>query len=460
MFKDIVKVGDVLYHKTGEKCRVLEINEDTYLIIEKAGIKMEMQIKGIGEFLFFREDDINLDIKDLINDKRYKDCGNKKIWEFVDKSINKPKLSAIVKQKQNSLSSPKPSFNNINKPMYETNKTSNNEKKENNKMPAYSDDNIEINSVNKKKRELLEMLVTKYRFDGFHHYTDFENFITIMKEGVLYSRKNALKKDFVDAADQDIISKTDERISSCVRFYYKEQTPTFYCNEGIKVNNESPHMPLPVLLLFDKKLIYLKNVKFSDRGCGKKNAGDILKNIDGALKFFWDVIFKRGVRVDCMFDTHLGPILFDKEEQKKMRNAEFLVEDGKIDIKENISKIIFRSEADKKMAEIFFGENKLFCVDRNKFFNETKYNINFLTKYNMLVTDDCINVNLQFYRPTANLYKHKIKMSFDDKTIEVEEFELKNYREVSLKFKLPQNKRIINAEYYMNGIRSAIWRKE
>ena len=99
----------------------------------------------------------------------------------------------------------------------------------------------------------------------------------------------------------------------CTRFYYKEKTPTLYRNEGIKVSNSRPHVPIPVYLLFDEELLYLDNTVFTD--C---NAGSTYCNFGKSGEFFenmgWDVIF------------HRGPMYEDDDRMyiTRKRNAELL----------------------------------------------------------------------------------------------------------------------------------------
>ena len=125
------------------------------------------------------------------------------------------------------------------------------------------------------KMNLLSVL-EQCGFEGFHHYTDFKNFIKIMKERKLYSRTEAEERGLLltDSAENNIIAKTENFVKNRVRFYYKEDTPTLYRNEGIRHEDDfkgdeySAHMPIPVLLLFDKELIFESDVYISNGGCG------------------------------------------------------------------------------------------------------------------------------------------------------------------------------------------------
>ena len=78
-----------------------------------------------------------------------------------------------------------------------------------------------------------------------------------------------------------------------MRFYYKEKTPTIYDNEGIKVDNSSPHMPVPVLLMFDENIINYHLISFTS-GCGGSKYSQITNNIHTAMDFDWESVFSRG----------------------------------------------------------------------------------------------------------------------------------------------------------------------
>ena len=297
----------------------------------------------------------------------------------------------------------------------------------------------------------------EFEFEGFHHYTNFENFENIMRSGKLYSRNNVktLFPMFHDSASRSVISNTIERVQDKVRFYYKEKTPTFYINEGIKLDSnetdsdkETAHMPIPVLLLFSKKLINYDDVCFSDGNCGSHYTG-ITSNFETAAQYDWEGIFSRGPMSD---EQKIGLI--------RKRNAEFLVP-NEIDLKDLIA-IVFRSQADKKHAEITIGKNSLYKVDPSKFFACYDSNRNYLCDYSDI--DENQQVVLTFQHNPSE-YIHKLIVYYKDGSMKKQILSQKlfNSRIVKLKLSLSLEK-VKRIEYIMSGTGvfecndvSAIW---
>jgi hypothetical protein len=311
----------------------------------------------------------------------------------------------------------------------------------------------DIKNKDPQKADFINYLKQNYGFEGFHHYTNFNNFIKIMELGLLLSRTEAEKYGFYDAAEKGVISRT-QRIRSgvldCVRFYYKENTPTTYRNEGIKVDNKEPHMSIPVLLLFSEEIIYYKDVYFMD-GCGGSKYTRGTEDVETAKSFDWKTVFSR------------GEIFGDKgtrEEITRKRNAEFLFYKG-IDTK-YLKKIVFRCPADLKHAEAVFGENELFNVNSLKFHNRNNY----LSDYKFEHKGDCVEVELTFIKGFDNNYMHELVVIYDDcqehidicKAAENIRHHLYFGYKKRFDYILQRNKIPDKIEYYMNGHLSAIWK--
>ena len=100
----------------------------------------------------------------------------------------------------------------------------------------------------------IEELEDNYGFDGIVHFTDFSNLESILYNRYLYSREycNRNNLDFKDIANQEIINDTENYIKNCVRFYYTYKSMTLYRTEGIKLDSNESHIPIPVYLLFDE----------------------------------------------------------------------------------------------------------------------------------------------------------------------------------------------------------------
>ena len=67
--------------------------------------------------------------------------------------------------------------------------------------------------------------------------TDITNIKNIIENKKLFSRAKSIDFISTDAASKDVLDHTDVNILEYVRFYYKENTPTIFNNEGIKLSN-------------------------------------------------------------------------------------------------------------------------------------------------------------------------------------------------------------------------------
>lgn len=244
----------------------------------------------------------------------------------------------------------------------------------------YKDDYLKI------KKFVEEILIPNYNFLGPTHMTDFNNFINIMKEGYLYSRHDCRNKriKFTDGADESVIKFTAEEAQEYVRFYYRTNTPTLYCNEGIKqigyCNNS--HLPIPVYLIFDYELLYLDSTFYLNGSAAKIHTKAHITNVGDDAEFFkyrmyWDKVF------------HNGPIKYyeDNKEIVNRRNSELLSE-VPVSIEKYLRKIVFRCEADRKRAINILGYDdrydvniKLFSDKNFNIPNDDKYVNNFIGDY-------------------------------------------------------------------------------
>lgn len=317
------------------------------------------------------------------------------------------------------------------------------------------------------KITLINNLKERYKYEGFHHYTDITNFIKLFSMGKLLSRNEAKELGFTDAADQSTLSHTSRYIMDYVRFYYKENTPTTYTNEGIKPDNNGAHMPIPVLLLFDEQIIQHSNVAFLSGGGGNDKTV-YTQDISTASNFDWYVIFYRGPipryenNITSIGNDTCGASITNK------KNAEFLYP-NEIDIK-YIKKIIFRAPADKKVAETVIGKNILFYVDNARL--KFNYKNDFLFDYDITPNGNDYIIALMFDRFREG-YTHEICIYYNDKTVEgLDINKLPQSRKLDLQkpmgyenfdyyflFKSLDNKKVMRIEYLMNGHLSAIWER-
>jgi len=303
--------------------------------------------------------------------------------------------------------------------------------------------------------DLLTVL-EEHGFEGFHHYTNFSNFLQIMKEKKLYSRIEAEQKGVLltDSAENNVIQHTKLFVKNMVRFYYKEDTPTLFRNEGIRHQTDfgedehNAHMPIPVLLLFDKKLIFEPKVQVSNGGCGSRNTR-ITDDLGEALLFDWDGILERGPIVQSTIENN--------REITNKRNAEFLFPSA-VDT-DKIVAIVFRCEADKKHAEFILGENELFQVNPNKF-TTTKFENRkrtYLKDYTITLEGDKCFAILEFYKSPIG-YRNKLIEYFKDGCIKERYIADENIYECYLQLSYDAFVERERIEYLIDDVVCAVWR--
>jgi len=293
----------------------------------------------------------------------------------------------------------------------------------------------------------VSKLKKKFNFNGLYHFTDFTNLENIFRSGYLKSRRLVLSEEssFHNGAENEVIDQTSFNIIDSVRFYYKEKTPTLYNNEGIKVDNEPPHIPIPVYLIFDYEIIYLENSIFSS--C---NAASIYAEFGSDIEFFknmdWENIFHRGaLSIDDSFEKH---------DIIRKRNAELLIKE-KVDIN-YLKKIVFRSSTDYKRAINLFGCNDYYDVDASLFNCHNNYIEDYELKLGFDDNKRFVNVMLKFHRHDFAQYDHRIEIesNLDDyyisKDIKFKEsYELKRNGKINLD---NFSNGSVDFKYYMNDI--------
>lgn len=208
-------------------------------------------------------------------------------------------------------------------------------------------------SEDEAKRKLLAIL-EKYGFEGFLHTTELENFQRIIISGYLLSRKKV--EEFIDKADKEVIEQTTEFVLNCCRFYYYFKTPTNYRAGYSK----------PVILVFDKELIFKEKLFFSEGNAASKFFRPKISAKD-ALSINWHGVFERGAYSSSKYVDSMGN---NAGYVTRIRNSECLIRD-KVDIK-YIDKVYFKTETDYHEAKSFSPEwlSKKFFIDRSKFFDD------------------------------------------------------------------------------------------
>ena len=237
-------------------------------------------------------------------------------------------------------------------------------------------------------KELYELLLSleckkpARPFEGLCHYTDLANLESILREGKVYSRKLAKEKELLitDAADAGVLGHTWSKVKSYVRMFYYPNTPTIYLMQGVHSfeAEKIPHMPAPVLLVFDPIIMSHRGVRFYGANAASDYSSWTEDCYEAKERFNWDLIQERGA-----YSPEGG------ENKSHYRNAEFQYPDEVST--EYIKKIVFRSEAEYFNAICLFGNNPLFSCNPNMFPNcdpyyqkdDYKYFINYLKGYNL-----------------------------------------------------------------------------
>ena len=106
--------------------------------------------------------------------------------------------------------------------------------------------------------------------DYLFHVTNIQNAVSILREGGLFSRREAQERNLMvtDNASPQVIDQTEERWKDFARLYFRPRTPTHYRSEGFRTARElqlDAHCPVPVCLLFDScSILPRTDVLFSD----------------------------------------------------------------------------------------------------------------------------------------------------------------------------------------------------
>ena len=140
------------------------------------------------------------------------------------------------------------------------------------------------------------------------HYTDIKNAVSILREGIIYSRLHMEQHDGipVTSGSHAVLAGTQEPIKDCVRLYFRPKTPTQYHMEGIYSKQSlstsqypDAHCPVPIFFLFDSLAILTRSdTQFSDGNLGSPQA-TLFSTADEFSKLPWQLIYH-----NRSFDPH------------------------------------------------------------------------------------------------------------------------------------------------------------
>lgn len=202
--------------------------------------------------------------------------------------------------------------------------------------------------INEQYQTLINEL-KKYGFEGFVHYTDYENLKSIFESGYIMSRREMEMRGekWTDVADHSVLQHTPEAVKEKVRLLYGFNTPISYWFEKYAIENGSEM----VAIVIDPSIVKQYNCSFFEKTAVVSEEGVALSDTKTIKQFNWKEIFERG--------SHT---LEDSSRKTKYRDAEVLV-DERIPT-EFISKVYFRSRSFLSRAEMEIGPREEFCLGK------------------------------------------------------------------------------------------------
>ena len=173
-----------------------------------------------------------------------------------------------------------------------------------------------------------------------YHFTDVENAVGILSEGLLFSRYDAKRFNLMknDNASRQVIDMTSSQVTTDVRFYFRPKTPTQYHNEGYKhpelrySGDVNANVPVPIFFAFDLATLLNSGVQFSEMsqaGCG----ATLYKTPEEFAAFNFAQIYKDGY-------------MENPDEEKRYRQAE-IITSGPFRIDSCLEAVLCRNECEK-----------------------------------------------------------------------------------------------------------------
>ena len=188
---------------------------------------------------------------------------------------------------------------------------------------------------------LLSKLKT-YGFEGFVHYTAYDNLKSILDSGYIYSRGEMISRgtEWVDVAEVSVLQDTPDEVKNKVRLLYGFNTPISYWFER-RAKERNTEM---VAIVIAPRIFLERKVQCYERSAARSMYGNSSSDMELVKNYNWNEIFERGSLSmdDCV-----------KDYKKKYRDAEVVV-DGSLST-EYISAIYFRSEEFLKKAKQEIG---------------------------------------------------------------------------------------------------------
>lgn len=246
-----------------------------------------------------------------------------------------------------------------------------------------------------------------------YHFTDIINAVSILKQGKIFSRKQALELKLmgVDNASHEVIDQTRDFVEEYVRFYFRPLTPTQYNNEGLKhINVSDSHCPRPVFFLFDNSIVESYSAN----------------SLYGEKTFASDLTFPttdyRSINSFSQLIYHYGSYdVLNQSAIKQYRQAEFAVKDS-IDLSK-LKWIVLRSNAEKEFLLYWLHDKDIYKYDEIiRTYKELNYSKMFYL-HNLYIDEVIMTekyVNIIFENLHKYDYKVKTYVKFDDSNTQYE----------------------------------------
>ena len=206
----------------------------------------------------------------------------------------------------------------------------------------------EKNKVIAEWYNLVDWLRKEYGFEGFVHYTAYDNLKSIINSGFIVSRREAIRSgiNWVDVAEETVLQDTPSSVKDKVRLLYGFNTPISYRFEE-RAKSRNTEM---VAIVIDPGVFLDYQMWFYEKSAARYSYGKSYTAISDLQYFKWDEIFERGWYTP------------DRDYKKKYRDAEVVL-DGRLSTK-YITKVYFRSEVFLNRAIAELGEDNRFTLGR------------------------------------------------------------------------------------------------
>ena len=182
------------------------------------------------------------------------------------------------------------------------------------------------------------------------HFTNLNNAVSILQNGMLVSRNKALESGIMENenASIDVINQTDEEWKQYVRLYFRPRTPTQYNNEGFRSKSNlgalQAHCPFPVFFLFDlERTLQKPNCYFTKNSLAKSGMHELLQTPQQFSELPFSKIYHEGP-----FESH------ERDEIVACRHAEIVALD-ELKLDEALKFIIVRSQSEKNTLLSLLG---------------------------------------------------------------------------------------------------------